>query len=156
MASSIHGKHIFGMVLLLAGLAFGAGSVHAGQADSRVEQCLSAGGQPSVALLSKRFRGCFMSFEESERRTLECIRAGGRPVTDWGYGHTGAKFTVYETCAAPRNVSHQQGSRQRTTRPQYKSSVPDLPVTFEPRDRGQSCQTRRTGSNSYSTTCSPR
>ena len=88
--------------------------------------------------------------EESDQKSLACISAGGRPIYDRRYDLIGDSELVYERCVA--NV--QQATRSE--RPQYKSSVPDLPVTFEPRDRGQTCQTRRTGNNGYSTTCSPR
>jgi len=72
------------------------------------------------------------------------------PYTDSVWA-TGEEYRIYKTCGAKQMIVQQQSER-----PRYKSSVPDLPVTFEPRDRGQTCETRRSSSGSYRTTCSPR
>jgi hypothetical protein len=120
-------------------------------ADRMEQECRELGYIPDRNQFNGKWKRCIeVNWAESEAQKLECIRAGGMPYTDLVRA-TGKDYRIYKTCGAKQMIV-----QQRSERPQYKSSVPDLPVSFEPRDRGQTCQTNCNSYGSCTTTCSPR
>jgi hypothetical protein len=90
--------------------------------------------------------------EESEQKSLACISAGGRPIYDRRYDLIGDSEQVYERCVA--NV--QQAPQSQPTWDLTKGIEPPEPIVFEPRDRGQRCNTSCSSYGNCTTTCSPR
>ena len=90
--------------------------------------------------------------EESEQKSLACISAGGRPIYDRRYDLIGDSELVYERCVA--NV--QQAPQSQRTWDLTKGIEPPEPIVFEPRDRGQRCNTSCSSYGNCTTTCSPR
>ena len=117
-------------------------------------ECRAKGYLPDSNQFSGKWHKCItVSVEESESKKLECIRAGGSPVTRSVWA-TGEEYRIYKTCGAKQVVAQPNpwAEMHRKNAEVIRSWDTTIPQIQTP-GSGLRCETRRTINGNYDTRC---